>query len=107
MYNLIEHKLHRREYQHEHKTLPLKIIVRPFDHVTYHESFRNELALAASNAYTNDTRRKIWQEQSVLRHEYGMYNEGFRTEQQFKDHCRAVSERVKEWLQFDRENVTD
>ncbi len=107
MYSLIQDKLHRREYQHEHKTIPLKIIVKPFDHVTFHESFRNEFAKAASLAYTNDTKRKIWQEQSCLRHEYGMYNEGYRTKEQLQDYCYDASKRIKAWLQSDRTNVAD
>lgn len=82
---------------------PIKPMI--FNHEAYHEHYRNELAISAGKAYENDTIRKIWHEQTALTHNYRLYQEGMRSEQDFKDYCKRAYSTVQILLEQERKLI--
>ncbi len=74
----------------------------PFNHEAFHEVQRNELALAASKAYNNDTRFKIWDWQTFVTNSYQLYVNGKRSEAEFRADCKLALSETAIALEQDR-----
>lgn len=90
MYNLVQHKLWRKEYQNDAEPIQIQVKTYPFNHEAFYEARRNEIAIAAGKAYENITKAKIMHEQTALRHTYYLYLGGNCSEAEFKEYAEEA-----------------
>lgn len=74
----------------------------PFNHEAHHEATRNELAIAASKVYVNETRFKIWDWQTFVTNSYCLYVNGKRSEAEFRADCKLALSETAIALEQDR-----
>lgn len=72
-----------------------------FNHESFYESHRNQIAIMAGKAYENITKSKIMSEQTALRNVYNQYLQGLRSEKNLKEYAGEALGIVKSLLESD------